>query len=77
MGSVAGWTILGTILPGLGLWRSGRRVAGSLVMAVVLLLLGGLAAFAITQGPALVAMLAKPAVLRGWPWGCSSWPSRG
>lgn len=65
MGSVAGWTILGTILPGLGLWRSGRRVAGSLVMAVVLLLLGGLAAFAITQGPALVAMLAKPAVLRG------------
>ena len=65
MGRVAGWTVLGTLLPGLGLWRSGRKVVGSLVMGVVLLLVGGLAVFAITQGPALVALLAKPPVLRG------------
>lgn len=65
IGSVAGWTILGTILPGLGLWRSGRRVAGSLVMAVVLLLVGGLVGFAVTQRQALVALATNPQVLRG------------
>jgi len=28
MGDAIGWTILGTIIPGVGLWRSGHRVAG-------------------------------------------------
>ena len=65
MGGAAGWTVLGTILPGLGLWRSGRRVAGSLVMAVVLLLVGGLVGFAITQRQALVTFTTNPQVLRG------------
>ena len=65
MGGAAGWTVLGTILPGLGLWRSGRRVAGSLVMAVVLLLGIGLVGFAVTQRQALVSLATNPQVLRG------------
>ncbi|MGC4151659.1 MAG: LCP family protein [Propionicimonas sp.] len=65
MGRAAGWTVLGTILPGLGLWRSGRKVAGSLVMAVVLLLVGGLVGFAVTQRQALVSFATNPQVLRG------------
>ena len=36
-----GWTVLGTLVPGLGLWRSGRRAAGGAAMAVFLLLLAG------------------------------------
>lgn len=33
------WTALGTIIPGLGLWHAGRRVAGSIVMGVFATLL--------------------------------------
>lgn len=65
MGSAVGWTVLGTLLPGLGLWRSGRRLTGSLVMAVVLLAVAGLAGAAFTQRSALVSLAANPDVLRG------------
>lgn len=40
------WTALGTIIPGLGLWHAGRRVAGAIVMglfAAVILAIGYLA----------------------------------
>ena len=33
MGGAAGWTIAGTLIPGLGLWRAGHRVTGGLIMA--------------------------------------------
>ncbi|MGC3955330.1 MAG: LCP family protein [Propionicimonas sp.] len=59
MGHAAGWTVLGTILPGLGLWRSGKRVTGSLVMAIALLLVGGLAAAAFFQKQ-VVALATNP-----------------
>lgn len=65
MGRAVGWTILGTILPGVGLWRSGRRVVGSLVMAVALLLVGGLAVFAATNPRRLAALAVDPTMLRG------------
>ncbi len=38
---VLGWTVLGAILPGLGLWRGGRKVVGGAVMSFFVLLLGG------------------------------------
>lgn len=38
-----GWTVIGTLIPGLGLWRAGRRVAGGVVMAVFVMLVGGAA----------------------------------
>ena len=65
IGSAAGWTVLGTILPGLGLWRSGRKIVGSLIMAVVILLVAGLVGFALTQRQAIVALATNPQVLRG------------
>lgn len=40
-----GWTVLGAIIPGLGLWRAGRRVAGGVIMAVFIVLVGGAAVF--------------------------------
>lgn len=64
MGGAVGWTILGTILPGLGLWRSGRRITGSLVMAVSILLLAGLTGFAVTQRATLLSLATNPDVLR-------------
>ena len=65
MGGAVGWTVLGTLLPGLGLWRSGRRVTGSLVMAVVLLGVGGIVGVALTQRQALIAMASNAGFLRG------------
>lgn len=66
MGNAAGWTVLGTIVPGLGLWRSGRRVAGSLIMAVAILLIGGLAWAAFAQRQQLLALVtANPQLLQG------------
>ncbi|MEA5117935.1 MAG: LCP family protein [Propionicimonas sp.] len=64
MGSAMGWTVLGAILPGLGLWRSGRRVLGSVVLAVAILLVGGLAGLAITQRSSLVMVATNPRVLQ-------------
>ncbi|MGC4155149.1 MAG: hypothetical protein QM628_19190 [Propionicimonas sp.] len=65
LGPALGWTVLGTLLPGLGLWRSGRRVVGSLVMVGFLLLAGGLVGFAVTRRQALLTVAANPQVLRG------------
>ncbi len=65
MGGAVGWTVLGTVIPGLGLWRSGRRLAGALIMAVVVLALAGVAGLAFTQRSTLVALAANPDFLRG------------
>ena len=37
-----GWTALGTLVPGVGLWRGGRRVAGPIVTGVFVVLVGAL-----------------------------------
>ncbi len=36
-----GWTVLGTLIPGLGLWRAGRRITGGLGLAMFALVIGG------------------------------------
>lgn len=64
MGGAVGWTVLGTILPGLGLWRSGKRLTGSLVMAVSILVVVGLAGLVLTQRQALVSVASDAEVLR-------------
>ena len=38
-----GWTVLGTLVPGVGLLRGGHRVAGGIITGVFVVLLGGLA----------------------------------
>jgi LCP family protein required for cell wall assembly len=43
LGGATGWTVLGTIIPGVGLWRAGHRLLGAFVLAIAILLVGGLA----------------------------------
>ncbi|MCB0910442.1 MAG: LCP family protein [Propionibacteriaceae bacterium] len=60
-----GWTVLGTIIPGLGLWRAGRRVAGGIVMGLFVLLIGGGVALYITNRKLIEdAVLAQAGVLQ-------------
>lgn len=61
--SAVGWTILGTILPGVGLWRAGRRIQGGIAFGLFVVLVGGLATLAITQRSLLVSWAAQPVVL--------------
>lgn len=51
-----GWTALGTIVPGLGLIRAGRRVAGGVVLGIFVLALAGMAATYVVN-PTLVKSL--------------------
>jgi LCP family protein required for cell wall assembly len=50
-GTVIGWTLLGSLVPGLGLWRAGRRVLGGLVLVGVLLALVAVVTFAVFGDP--------------------------
>ena len=62
-GSV-GWTVLGAIIPGLGLFRAGRRVAGTLAMAIFALVVAGGVYLALNR--TLVSSLAlAPGALQG------------
>ncbi len=60
-----GWTVLGTAIPGLGLIRAGRRLAGGLVLGVFVLILGGAAALYLTSQAWVMSQLVKPDVLQG------------
>lgn len=60
-----GWTVLGAIFPGLGLWRSGRRVTGGLVMGLWAALLGGLAYLAVARRSLLTSLATNPTILTG------------
>lgn len=60
-----GWTVLGTLLPGLGLWRSGRRVPGGLVMALFVVLIGGAATLYLTNQKLTQSLALRPGVLQG------------
>ena len=59
------WTALGTLVPGLGFWHAGRRVAGSIVMGLfaALLLAGGY--FATAGRDRVVALATNVDVLNG------------
>ncbi len=60
-----GWTVLGTIIPGLGLWRAGRRVAGGIVMGLFIALIGGVATLYVTNRKAIEnAVLAQQGMLQ-------------
>jgi polyisoprenyl-teichoic acid--peptidoglycan teichoic acid transferase len=50
-GDVVGWTLLGGLVPGLGLLRSGRRVLGGVVLGLVAIGLVGVLAFAVFGDP--------------------------
>ncbi len=60
-----GWTLLGTIIPGLGLWKAGRRVVGGLVMAVWVLIIGGAVTLYLVNYRLLKSLVVQPAVLQG------------
>ena len=64
-GSAVGWTVLGTLIPGLGLLRGGRRVLGSAILLLDVLVLGGLAYVAFGARSQLTTWLVSPAVLIG------------
>lgn len=62
-GGAIGWTVLGTFIPGLGLWRGGHRIIGGIIMGLVALTIGGLAVFALTQPKTLTTLVTDPNVL--------------
>lgn len=62
-GGAIGWTLGGTVIPGLGLWRSGHRVIGGIIMGVVVVAVGGVATFAVFQRDRLAAALMDPNAL--------------
>ncbi|MGB4628689.1 MAG: hypothetical protein WBH64_04415, partial [Propionicimonas sp.] len=63
MGGAAGWTIAGTLIPGLGLWRAGHRVTGGLIMAFAAVIVGGLVGVLLVNKMALASAAVDPAVL--------------
>ncbi|HQA79089.1 MAG TPA: LCP family protein [Propionicimonas sp.] len=64
-GSAVGWTVLGTLIPGLGLWRAGRKVAGGILMGLFALVIGGGIALVLTQRKQLSNLALAPNVLEG------------
>lgn len=64
-GSVAGWTVLGTIIPGVGLLRAGRRLAGGLVLGLVLVGVAGLGVLAFLRRNDLAQFALDPNNLYG------------
>ena len=60
-----GWTVLGTVIPGLGLIKAGRRVAGGLVMGVFVVLVGGAAGLYLTNRKLVEGFVLAQGVLQG------------
>lgn len=59
-----GWTVLGAVIPGLGLVRGGRRIVGSLLIAAWVVVVGGLAGLAVTNRKLLLSYAVDPVILR-------------
>ena len=66
-GGVVGWTLLGGLVPGVGLIRAGRRVLGGIVLGMVVSALAAVAAFAVLGDPVrwTTSVAVNPAKL-GW-----------
>lgn len=64
-GQAIGWTALGTLIPGLGLWRSGRRLAGGIIMGIALTLGVGAVSLAFLNRATVLDYLVNPQVLTG------------
>ncbi len=59
-----GFTVLGTVVPGVGLIAAGRRVVGSVVLALFVLTLATLGVAAVVDRNALVSIGLDPTLLR-------------
>ncbi len=62
-GGAVGWTLLGTLIPGLGYLRAGRRVLGGIILGLVVVAIGGVAALAVLYPGGLKQALLSSAVL--------------
>ena len=62
-GHAAAWTTLGTVVPGVGLWRAGRRIPGSIALAVFALLVAGGVTLATFGRHLLIGAATDPSVL--------------
>jgi polyisoprenyl-teichoic acid--peptidoglycan teichoic acid transferase len=59
-----GWTALGTILPGLGLWKSGHRLAGGVVLGLFAVLVAGVGGFWLVDGELLRSVVLQSGMLQ-------------
>ncbi|MFT4110706.1 LCP family protein [Propionicimonas sp.] len=59
-----GWTALGAIVPGLGLWRAGRRVAGGILIGLFVVIVGGLGVLYVTNRNAVESAVLAPGTLQ-------------
>lgn len=62
-GHAALWTVLGTIVPGAGLWRAGRRIPGGIALVTFALLVAGGATLATGGRQLLIGAATDPSVL--------------
>lgn len=65
LGSTSLWTVLGTLIPGVGLLRAGRRLAGGIVLGLVLVGVAGLGVFAFFKRGELAQLALDPNNLYG------------
>ena len=64
-GSTSLWTVLGTIIPGVGLLRAGRRLAGGVILGVLVAGIVGLGVFAFVRRGDLAQLALDPNDLYG------------
>ena len=64
-GGSLGWTALGTIIPGLGLWKAGRRIAGGIVLGIFVVVFGGLTVLLLTNRKMVENAIVGQGVLQG------------
>jgi LCP family protein required for cell wall assembly len=59
-----GWTALGTILPGVGLWKAGHRLAGGVVLGLFAVLVVGAGGLWLTYPELVRGFVLQPGVLQ-------------
>ncbi|MDR1710885.1 MAG: LCP family protein [Propionibacteriaceae bacterium] len=64
-GAAVVWTVLGTILPGVGLIKAGRKVVGVIILVLFLGAAGALGALAVTNRRLLYTYATQSSVLQG------------
>ena len=70
-GASLGWTVLGAIIPGLGLVRGGRRIIGSILIALWVIVVGGVAGLWVTNRSLLTGLWRPMATcFTRWPSPC-------
>ncbi|PKQ31486.1 MAG: LytR family transcriptional regulator [Actinobacteria bacterium HGW-Actinobacteria-2] len=62
-GGAVGWTVLGSLIPGVGYLRSGRKVLGFSILGVLILGIFGIGAYAILNRQALTQLATNQTVL--------------